>query len=109
MKKRASFADPSGPVTPSPSPCNTMVGDFGLRRQLLLDVLVNGVARGVAEPMAVGVDDNVDKIRIVERGSRALVGRGSQRRRAVIEYVSLSLLRHCQRRTGAVIRVAIIK
>ena len=49
--------------------------DFGLRRQLLLDVLVSEVARGVAEPMAVGVDDDVDEIRIVERGSRALVGR----------------------------------
>ena len=43
--------------------------DFGLRRQLLLDALVSGGARGIAEAMAV-VDDDVDEIRIVERGGR---------------------------------------
>jgi hypothetical protein len=49
--------------------------DFGLRHELLLDAFVGRVAWGVAEPMAVGVDDDVDEIWIVERGGRALVGR----------------------------------
>ena len=40
--------------------------DLWLRRELPLYVLVSGVAGSVAEPMAVGVDNDVDEIRIVE-------------------------------------------
>src|SRR5262249_6461186 len=45
------------------------------RRQPPLDLFEIRVARSVTETMAVGMDDNVDEIRIVEGRGRALVGR----------------------------------
>ena len=49
--------------------------DRWLRRQPPLDLFEIRVARSVTETMAVGMDDNVDEIRIVEGRGRALVGR----------------------------------
>ena len=49
--------------------------DRWLRHQPPLDVFEIRVARSVTETMAVGMDDNVDEIRIFEGRGRALVGR----------------------------------
>src|SRR5204863_5060379 len=49
--------------------------DRWLRGEALLDLFEIGIARGIAEAVPVGVNDDIDEIRVVERGRRALVGR----------------------------------
>jgi hypothetical protein len=49
--------------------------DRRARSELLLQRVVLGLAVGETQPPPVVVDDDVDVIRILERGSRAIVGR----------------------------------
>src|SRR5262249_27129330 len=49
------------------------------RRQPLLDRLERRIAFGISKAMAVGLDGDVDEIRIVERGCAALEGRVVER------------------------------
>ncbi len=57
------------PATPSSMPCSATVGTVigGVRGEPLLDAFEIGIAGRIAEAVAIGLDHDVDEVRIVER------------------------------------------
>ena len=77
MKSGRCATELSGYDRPLPSPCSTMVGTVmrGLAARRCSIASRRGIARGVAEAVAIGLDHDVDEVGIVERGRGALIGR----------------------------------